>query len=174
MKFEFDCALQTAKYSLGWNHFIVVPQSVSNQLMPNHRRLICEINERVRFSCGLFPKGNGTYFITINKEIRKKLCDVNLENLNIILTPDQSKYGMPLPLVFKELLEQDLEGQNYFHQLTPGKQRNLIYLIGKPKSERLQLEKGFVVLDYLKQTKGVLDFKALNEAFKNNRFKPKE
>ena len=43
--------------------------------------------------------------------------------------------------------------------------------MGKPKSEQKQLEKVLIVFDYLKSVSVELDFKELNEAFKNNRFK---
>jgi len=73
---------------------------------------------------------------------------------------------MTIPPVFEELLNQDIEGENYFHQLTPGKQRNLIYIVSKPKSEILQLEKAIIILNYLKSTKGIIDYKELNNALR--------
>lgn len=123
------------------------------------------------FQCGLFPKGKGIYFINLNKENRRKINVSEGDKMLIELTEDTSKYGIPVPAIFEELLFQDPEGDQRFHELTPGTQRSLLYIIGKPKSERLQLEKGLVILDFIKSFEGKVDFKGLNEALKNNRFK---
>ena len=64
------------------------------------------------------------------------------------------------------LLEQDEEGSKYFHQLTPGKKRSLIYLVGSVKNIDSQLNKGLAILDHLKAEQGNLDFKKLNQLIK--------
>ena len=75
-----------------------------------------------------------------------------------------------MPEEFEELLLQDETANTLFHALTKGKQRNLLYIIGKPKGTAKRLEKAVVVAEYLKANNGKLDFKALNEAFKS--YKP--
>ncbi|MFK7984322.1 MAG: hypothetical protein AB8G86_30390 [Saprospiraceae bacterium] len=62
----------------------------------------------------------------------------------------------------------DEVGSTFFHQLTPGKQRSLLHLIGKPKNSAIRLKKAVVVLDFLKTNNGKLDFKLLNIAFKES------
>ena len=86
--------------------------------------------------------------------------------LLVQLQKDNSKYGIHLPEEMEELLLIDEEGSAFFHQLTPGKQRSLLHIIGKPKSSAIRLKKAVVVLDYLKTNNGKLDFKMLNMAFK--------
>jgi len=54
-----------------------------------------------------------------------------------------------------------------FHNLSAGKQRTLLHLIGKPKSEEIRINKAMVVNEYLKEVNGRLDFKELNQAFKD-------
>ena len=115
------------------------------------------------------PKGDGSYFINVNKEIRKKLNLGLGASANVVLTADKSKYGMPLPPEMEELLLQDVEGEKLFHALSMGKQRSLLHIIGKPKSSNVRLRKALMTLDYLKSVKGKLDFRALNQFYKENR-----
>jgi hypothetical protein len=171
MSFEFTARLEKVKSSLLWNYHFVLPKDVSDQLIKENRRVICEINKSVSFQCGIFPKGKGIYFINLNKENREKLNVEHGSELFIKLTKDESKYGIPIPPVFEELLLQDPIGEKHFHKLTPGKQRTLLYIIAKPKSEQLQLEKGLIILDFLKSFDGKVDFKGLSDALKNKRLR---
>lgn len=115
------------------------------------------------------PYGDGSYFINFNKEIRTKISKANLHQLHISIQIDESEYGLPFPEELKELLELDEEGNHHFHNLTIGKQRNLIHLIGKPKNSDIRIRKAITVVDYLKSTGGKLDFKALYNALKVNK-----
>lgn len=117
------------------------------------------------------PDGNGGYYIVINKENRKKLNIDDQSTLSVDLEKDESKYGMGVPDFFEELCYQDPEADKHFHNLTKGKQRSLLHVIGKLKSEEKQLEKALIIFDYLKKSDGELDFKALNQEFKTSRFK---
>ena len=74
---------------------------------------------------------------------------------------------MPMPEELGELLLIDELGSQYFHALTPGKQRALIYQVAKPKREATRLRKAVGILDYLKSVRGKLDFKELNEFVRN-------
>ena len=132
-------------------------------------RVVCTINDQISIQCALMPKGDGSYFINVNKEIRKKLNLGLGASANVVLTADKSKYGMPLPPEMEELLLQDVEGEKLFHALSMGKQRSLLHIIGKPKSSNVRLRKALMTLDYLKSVKGKLDFRALNQFYKENR-----
>jgi hypothetical protein len=164
---EFTTQLEKKTSSIMWNYQIDIPLDLANQLIEKkNRRVICTLNGAHRFHAALMPNGKGGFYITINSDIRKKL---NLEissELQVHLEKDRSKYGIHLPEEMKELLLVDEEGSRFFHQLTPGKQRSLLHIIGKPKSSDIRLKKAVIVLDFLKTNNGKLDFKMLNEAFK--------
>ena len=127
------------------------------------------IEKTVTYHAALTPFGDGRFCIRVNKDVRKKISKDFGDKVSLELNEDKSKYGIHLPEEFEELLLQDMEGEKLFHALTPGKQRSLLHLIGKPKSEEIRLRKGLVVLMHLKSNKGVLDFKLLNQAFKDNK-----
>jgi len=86
----------------------------------------------------------------------------------VIITKDNSKYGMTLPEEMAELFVQDPEGSDYFHKLTPGKQRGLLYLVDKVKSPRIRLTKSLIIMEHLKEQQG-LDYKILHQDFKNKK-----
>ncbi len=153
-----------------WYFHIPVPTDVSTIFLEkNNKRVVCKLNGQIEFHCALMPKGDGTYFINVNKEIRTKLQLEPGSEVTAELRADDSKYGLPMPEELKELLLIDDEGNDYFHQLTPGKQRSLIYMVSKPKNSDTRIKKALVIVDYLKATRGKLDFKDLNIAFKNSR-----
>lgn len=171
MSFEFKARLEKVQSTLGWNHHFVVPIDVSKKILKGNRRVICEINDKISFQCGLFPKGKGIYFINMNKQNRDKLNICAGDELNIKLTEDTSKYGIPIPPIFEELLKQDSEGDKRFHEQSAGIQRSLLYIIAKPKSEQLQLEKGMIILNFIKEFDGKVNFKGLSEALKSSRMR---
>ncbi len=168
---RLDCRLEKEKSSLMWNYRFSISKEDADKIISNDRRIICTINDELKFNSGFIPDGKGHFYININKEIRNKLELKEGDLVHLEIRKDQSKYGMPIPPSFEELLNQDPEGEAFFNALSPGKIRSLLYVIGKPKSEQKQIEKGLVVLDYLKEVNGKLDFRELIMAFKNNRFR---
>ena len=133
------------------------------------RRVICTLNEgAMEFPCALVSKGDGDYFIFINKTIRNKLKLKLGQAVQVSLRSDESTYGLPMPEELGELLAQDDEGNALFHALTPGKQRSIIHLISVLKSTDKRLYKAIAILDYLKANDGKLDLIQLADALKKN------
>lgn len=133
------------------------------------KRVVCNINDKVKFQTAILSSKDVGYFINLNQSLLKELNASFGDNVQVSLEVDNSKYGLPLPIEMEELLIQDIEGNHVFHSLTPGKQRSLLHIIGKPKSSDIRLRKAITVINYLKMTNGKLDFKELNEAFKQNK-----
>lgn len=137
----------------------------------NVKRLVAEFNDEAINHCALMSAGKGVYFVNINKSICKQLKLEIGDKVSISLQEDTSKYGMPVPEEMEELLKVDPEGEKYFENLSDGKKRTLLHMIGLPKTSATRLKKAVVVLDYLKAAQGKLDFKELNIAFKEaNKF----
>lgn len=172
-KFSFHAKIKRFDNNLH-DLFLIVPEEIWGFFIKEKetRRVICCFDEKVIKHCALQPDGNGQYCIFLNKDDQKQL-NVGVHNsINVFLEEDTSKYGYPVAPEMEELLHQDAEGSEHFHNLTIGKQRSLLHVIGKPKQSDTRLKKAFVILEYLKENKGSLDFKQLNEAFKaaNNKF----
>jgi len=150
-----------------WYYYLPISADDGEAFVKENRRIICTLNGTEKFHAALMPDGNGHYFININKARRKKLKIELGQAVLVRIEKDESKYGVPMPESFEILLDQDKDGNELFHKLTIGKQRSLLYLVGKVKSVDIQIRKGIVILDHLKRNKGGLDFKELNQDFKN-------
>jgi hypothetical protein len=169
---EFTAKLEHFYDSNLWSYYIAVPDKTAKKLIEGKdRRVVCELNGKLKIQVALMPSSKGFYFINLNKTVRTKLKIDKGDEVTVALTKDRSEYGIAVPEFFKELCYQDPEGSKYFHELTPGKQRTMLHYMGVPKSEQKQLERALIILDYLKSVEGKLDFKELLEAFKNSRFK---
>ncbi len=169
--FQFITTVERFSDSPIWTFYIPIPLDVANQLIGVNRRVMCAMKNGDAFHCALMHDGGGGFFINLNKELMKKHELSQFDEIDIRLHKDTSKYGVFVPDFFEELCDQDPEGSGIFHALTMGKQRGLFHILTKPKSEQKQLEKTLIIFDYLKACNGELDYKALNEAFKNSRFK---
>ena len=150
---------------------MAIPKDIGDHFIEGEdRRVICTINNFSPIYSALMPKGE-VYSIYVKKEFMKKHGLEEGDEVNVTLEKDTSEYGIPVPDSFQELLHQDTEGSMYFHELTKGKQRTLIHIVGKVKNVDSQLAKGLAIMHHLKEAQGILDFKRLNELIKqyNNR-----
>lgn len=169
---EFTSTLQNFNSAL-WGYHLVVPDEISKKLLEDGgTRVVCTLDGREEFQCALMPKGDGSYFININKKLREKLKLQIGTTVHVSLRRDDSEYGLPMPEELAELLALDEEGNELFHALTPGKQRTLLYIAGSPKTSETRIKKAVVVIEHLKANGGKIDFKRLNLDMKeaNRRF----
>lgn len=150
-----------------WGYHILVPDEVSKHFLSNgHKRVICTLNSTETFHCAFMPSGEGTYFISVNKELRQRLKLRIGSIVTANIQKDESKYGLPMPEELEELLAQDPIGDGLFHDLTPGKQRSMIYIAGKPKLADTRLRKAVVLIEHLKANQGKIDYKRLQDDMK--------
>ncbi len=163
---EFLTPLQKFDSEL-WYYFLDVPREVAEHFISGSgTRVVCTLNESVEFQCALMPKGEGEHFINVNKEHRSKLGLHEGDVVAVSLAADTSEYGLPMPDELRAAMDDDPEGDRLFHALTPGKQRNLLYIAGKVKSPHKRAERAYVILEHLKIHGGVIDFRALNAEMK--------
>jgi hypothetical protein len=141
-------------YDSGW-HFIPVTAKIGEKFekKDGSRRVVCTINGTETFQCALLPS-DGDFVIVVNKVKRDKLKIVDGDKITIELKTDDSKYGLPMPAEFKEVLKQDPAGNKLFHSLTPGKQRSVLYLIGKVKDVDRRIHTALTVIEHLKKNDG--------------------
>lgn len=131
------------------------------------RRMICTLENGYSWNCALLPDGAGNYFINVSKTVQRA-AELRPEvTVHLILQPDESEYGMPVPEELIELWAFDQEAMDVFQLLTPGKQRSLLYRIGQPKTSETRAKRAVQFMEYLKQTQGVLDYRELNLFLKN-------
>lgn len=163
---EFTTTLQKFDSPL-WGFHIMVPDAAAAPFLEEkEKRVVCTLNGSEEFQCALMPRGDGSYFININKKLREKLKLKPGSTVTASIRKDESEYGLPMPEELAELLTQDEEGNRLFHALTPGKQRNLLYIVGTPKTSETRIKRAVVCVEHLKANGGKIDFRRLNQDMK--------
>lgn len=163
---EFTATLLHFNNALWGYHFLVAEENARPFIVGNDRRIICKVNGRMQIHSALMPSKGG-WFVLLNKKICDELGVMVGDRLHIQLEKDTSPYGMPMPEELQVLLDQDEVGSTYFHRLTPGKQRSLMYIVSKVKSMDSRLNKALAIVHHLKEAEGQLDFRRLNDWIKH-------
>jgi len=130
------------------------------------RRVVCTLNDSHTFQCALLPWAKEGFCIVVNKKIREKLGLAHGSKVKVVLQKDESKYGLPMPKELKEVLKQDRDGNKLFHLLTAGKQRTVLYYIGKQKDIDRRIHMSLIVVDHLKNNDGKIVHPKLNAELK--------
>ncbi|MBC7899530.1 MAG: DUF1905 domain-containing protein [Saprospiraceae bacterium] len=154
----------------GW-YFLHISPEIARRFETDGktRRVVCTLNESHTFQCALMPN-KGRFTIGVSQPVRKKLDLNDGDMVTVQLEPDKSRYGMPMPEDFAEVLRQDQEGDRLFHGLTSGMQRSLLYLIANPKDIDKRIHLGLIVLEHLKDNGGKIDVEQLHEDIKRPLF----
>lgn len=133
-------------------HYIDIPANILKKTGGSYnQRFLCTVNNEYTFHGGLVALGNGSAYINISI---KKLRELKLkrgDKVQITLSPDESKYGMPISEELQTLLEQDEEGFRRFELLTAGKQRFIIHYVNSVKSSAKRLERSLMMINNLKK-----------------------
>lgn len=148
---KFKTLLERSPESSGW-HFLVIDKKTADKLSfkDQYKRVVCAINGGVAFQCALMPS-RGRFYIIVNKQKRDALGIAAGDKVKVELALDESKYGLPMPDEFREVLDQDAEGDRIFHSLTPGKQRSLLHLVGSVKDIDKRIHQSLVVVEHIKE-----------------------
>ena len=165
---EFETELVMSTTGSGW-HFLLVTNDIVAELGfdGKYRRVVCTINDGEAFQCALLPWGD-LFYIIVNQ--KKRLGIVAGDIVRVRLVRDQSKYGLPMPEEFREVLNQDPEGDRLFHGLTAGKQRSILYQLSKPKDIDVRIHQALLIVDHLKENDGRIVDKLLYEELKRPMF----
>lgn len=147
---------KTFHVNAGWSdvyamNVLPVPEAVAAEfLAKDAKRCICKIAD-MHWPCALLSGGEKYgYFILLNKKRREVLGNIEEELIEVTLTEDISEYGMPLPEEWAEILEFDDEAATIFAQLTPGRQRSILHMVGSPKREETRITRALRIADNLK------------------------
>jgi len=152
--FRFSTRIERFTFK-GGIHYIDVPDEVAHQFTTSgYSRVICTLNDVVEFHCALMPKGNGMFFISVGPPIRRKAGLVLGQSVNAAIRQDDSPYGQAMPEELAELLAIDDEGNRRFHELTPGRQRGIMYYVASAKGIQTRIDRAIRMIDRLKLKRG--------------------
>lgn len=149
-----------------WQFHLPVPDDLAELFIEGeNKRVICQLNGAEPYPAALM-KSKAYWFVLVNQQLRHRLGISEGDKVSVTLEKDRSEYGHEMPEELRVLMDQDEEGCEFFDALTKGKQRALIYLVNKVKNPTSQLNKPLAIISNLKEAKGLLDFKLLNEKIK--------
>ena len=132
---------------------LVLPADVDATLRTQDcDRVIATLNDSLTWHAPLLSLGDdrGRYLV-VSVEHRRQAGIADGDTVRVALEPDTSTYGMPVPVEWQTLLEEDAELRAYFAALSPGKQRRILYTVGKPRTEATRLRKAVGAAAYLLQ-----------------------
>ncbi|MBD80147.1 MAG: hypothetical protein CL840_14635 [Crocinitomicaceae bacterium] len=166
MKIEFSVPLEKHDSSLGWYYIVYVPKNLIKELgKEKNLRVKVTYNNREISHVSVKSKGD-VRFLVMNSQLRKALKLVEGELVQVKVELETGKYGMPMPEELALMLEQDEQADVHFHNLTPGKQRSLIFIVHKLKNVDSRIKKALGIVEHLNEFNGELDYRALNEKIK--------
>lgn len=131
----------------GYCYFPINKQLIMQYEKNSKTRFICTIDDSYTFSCGLNHLGEGNYFVMLTKDRMNNIGKSVGDSIAIQLVEDTSKLGIEIPEVLEILLEQDPSLNAKFAQLTPGKQRSIIFQMNKIKDLNKQVAKTIELID---------------------------
>lgn len=149
-----------------YNRHFCVPEKIAEDFLSNKQsRVIVNLNGILQLHAAI-TKNKGLYQVLLNKDNCKKLgVDIG-DSIEVSIKPDDSKYGMPFPEELEACFDSDPIAFQHFESLSPGKQRNLIYIVANVKNVQSRVNKSLAICEHLVTYKGNLDFKVLNETIK--------
>lgn len=146
-------------------HSVHIPDAIGDAFAKaGHQRIAVKAYFKDRtldFHCKLHHYKE-RYLITFGKRNQKALGIYPSDFFELQLFEDQTKYGVEVPEAFQAVLESDPEGAALFEQLTPGRQRGLIYYIARFKRAQTQVDKTLIIFENLKS--GIKDPRLLIKA----------
>ena len=133
-------------------HYIEIPVAVVKKLGGKFNvRLLCTLNNKLTFQCGIVALGEGKGYISLNA---KRLAELKLkkgEAVDVVLKKDDSEFGAEVPEELAEVFAQDQEGFQRFEKLVAGKQRFIIRHVTAVKSSQLKIERALALIHNLKK-----------------------
>ncbi|MEM7103319.1 MAG: YdeI/OmpD-associated family protein [Bacteroidota bacterium] len=140
-EFTFETTVQQLEKRKGGYFYLKIDASIVNQFERKRAtRLICTIDGKLSYQCGLNHFGDGHFFIIIAtryiKQLKKQLGD----KITFFLEEDPNPLGVEVPEVLEVLLEQDEEAKASYEKMTDGRKRSLIHAMTRIKNIDKQVE----------------------------------
>ncbi len=166
---KFSSQLEKGNTNI-YQWFFAVPKEVAEVFIEGtNRRVVTTVNNTLQYHCAIHSNGVDGYRIMLNRERCKKLGIIRGETIQIELQKDRSEYGIPMSDELREVLDQNSEADRFFHSLTKGVQRTLIYWSDNVKSPEIKIRRALVMTDHLLTQNGKPDYKLLNVEMKTGK-----
>jgi hypothetical protein len=145
-------AIKQLEKRKGGYFYLEIDAGIVNQLeRKRSTRIICTLDDRISYRCGLNHLGDGNFFIIIATKYLKKLGKVLGDHVKYSIEKDPDQLGVAIPEVLSVFLSQEDDYKAVFEKLTDGKKRSLIYTITKVKDIDKQVDNIMAFLDKERQ-----------------------
>ena len=135
----------------GGYYYLRIDADIVNRFeRKRHTRLICHLDDKISFPCGLNHLGDGNFFLIIAGKLLDQLGKKPGTTVDYRIEEDPNPLGVEVPEVLSTLLMQDQELKAVYDKISDGKKRALIFSILKIKDIDRQVEKS---IDFLTQEK---------------------
>lgn len=138
---------QLEKIKGGYFFLKVNAETVNRLKYKNKTRLICKLDHKVSFQCGLNHYGDGSFFIIISSRNMKLINRKSGDKIYFEITEDPNPLGAEIPETVSILLEQDDALKEKFNELTDGKKRSILIQINKIKDLDKQVSKTIALIN---------------------------
>lgn len=131
----------------GGYFYLTIGADIINQFeRKRHTRLVCHLDEKISYQCGLNHLGDGNFFIIIAGKHLKQLNKNVGSFVHFKIQEDPNPLGVDVPEVLTALLSQDKNIKDIYDTITDGKKRALIFSILKIKDIDKQVQE---IIDFL-------------------------
>ncbi|MNK02178.1 hypothetical protein D3C87_199980 [compost metagenome] len=150
---EFETDIKALDYLNYW--FVEITPEILAQLPGRkekgdfNQRLIITLDHEVRWQAGILALGEGSGFITVQKDRLKKVGKTLGDTVTIQLEKDESEFGVPVVAEIEEYWVQVPESKDRFDALTPAMKRYILNHVSTAKSTEKRLERTHLLLSNL-------------------------
>jgi Domain of unknown function (DUF1905) len=139
--FENEQNIGQLEKQKGGYFFLTIEAEIVNQFeKKRHTRLVCVLDEKITFRCGLNHLGDGNFFVIVAGKYLEQLNKKVGSLIHFKIEEDTDQLGVDMPEVLSVLLDQDEALKGIFDKITDGKKRSLIYSILKSKDIDKQVQ----------------------------------
>lgn len=122
---------QLEKSKGGYFFLIINSETVEQLTRKKQTRLICRLDGKISFQCGLNHYGDGNFFIIISSKNMKAINKNHGDTIYFEISEDPNPLGAEIPETVQILLEQDAVLKEKFDLLTDGKKRSILFQVNK-------------------------------------------
>ncbi|WP_299116704.1 YdeI/OmpD-associated family protein [uncultured Winogradskyella sp.] len=138
---------------------VILPQEHITEFIERKHKRIKVIastpDNQIEFYAALKREKTGLFRIYFSKAKQKELEVYINDYFTIQVFEDTSKYGVEMSEELEAVLLSDYKAYTIFEELTPGRQRSIIYTISRYKSSQMRIDKAILLTENLKR--GIYD-----------------
>ncbi|HMO41453.1 MAG TPA: YdeI/OmpD-associated family protein [Saprospiraceae bacterium] len=139
--YESEQAIGQLEKIKGGYYYLRIEAEIIDQFeRKRHTRLVCHLDNKINFQCGLNHLGDSNFFIIVAGKYLEQLGKKVGSTVSFKIEEDPNPLGVEVPEVLTVLLDQDENLKAVYDKITDGKKRALIFSILKVKDINKQVE----------------------------------